>query len=149
MNVKLMSNFSSWLNFSTDNLVLVKDIGFGYWNALMASPPRHVALAAVIKRVCNQIERRSYGRNDLDITGPRALGRAMARRRCSCPVDDSLKLVLGDHPEPCGAYPRPHCYVRVEFNGSIIAEKENDGRPQTTSHYSYFYPKHQVYCDEP
>jgi len=65
----------SILRLDTDEFVSVSDIGWGIHNAFMAVYPRHPLIAAMVNKVLQNIEKRTYGRNSLDITGPCTLGK--------------------------------------------------------------------------
>lgn len=51
------------------------------WNAFMAFSPRHPLLRFVLDWVLDMIRHQRYGCNNLDITGPKAIGRALNQCR--------------------------------------------------------------------
>ena len=74
MHIRLLQPLSSWINFDSDDLVLVKDLGYeSYWNALMAASPKDVRLELLIKEVVRRIKDHEYGKSTLDVTGPQVL----------------------------------------------------------------------------
>jgi len=83
--MRLERKLSEWINFQSDELVLVKDPGadmpcgtpLAIWNAMLASPPRHHVLALVINKLVSNVHQKMRGTCPLDITGPSAFGRAL------------------------------------------------------------------------
>lgn len=156
MNVRVLQNLSSWINFDKDRLLLIQDGMPGrYWNAIMAARPRDEALEVVIRHVVRSVLRHSYGRNDLDITGPEALYRAL---RFFDGVDKHITVrhKLQIKSSNCGAFPKPPCAVEVvgtskRNKGVVIARKEPSlqGAVHNDGHYSKLYLERAVYCDEP
>jgi len=75
-NIRLKTPIQTWVDFTSEKLVLVNDKyakGCAYWNAMMASPPKNKYLKTLIGFVVNNIENHAYGRSALDITGPTAM----------------------------------------------------------------------------
>ena len=134
MNLRLTTPLSAWIDFERDDLVLVHDhCGSAYWNAMMASAPRSRPLELVIQEVVRRIEKRSYGKNPLDVTGP-------------------LVLYSETHAE--------HPKVEFEWDGkrvldvathrTQIASKDSElhysGNQLT--HYDSLWHGHAAFCDE-
>lgn len=62
--------------FVDDHNVLAGSV----WQGVIAARPRHPLIAAIVEAIIGNIRARMYGSNYLDITGPRAVGRAIAAR---------------------------------------------------------------------
>ena len=62
-----------------DELILLVDAGdlSALANGFLATYPRHPFIAYAIRWIIDNIEHKRYGCNNLDITGPKALGRAL------------------------------------------------------------------------
>mmetsp|Transcript_15467 Transcript_15467/g.42291 ORF Transcript_15467/g.42291 Transcript_15467/m.42291 type:complete len:301 (-) Transcript_15467:323-1225(-) len=135
MNIRLLQPLSSWINFDSDDLVLIKDLGYqSYWNAMMAASPRDVRVELLIKEVVRRIKDHEYGKSTLDITGPQVLYQITSSR---------------------------HPVVQYQFTGeevvsmkgpTRIARKDqalhlNVNHPRT--YYASLWDNHEVYCDEP
>eukprot|EP00450_Noctiluca_scintillans_P006836 CAMPEP_0194506418 /NCGR_PEP_ID=MMETSP0253-20130528/34918_1 /TAXON_ID=2966 /ORGANISM="Noctiluca scintillans" /LENGTH=314 /DNA_ID=CAMNT_0039349161 /DNA_START=1 /DNA_END=945 /DNA_ORIENTATION=+ len=134
MNLELSTPLSAWIDFEKDDLVLVKDhCGSAYWNAMMASAPRRRPLELVIQEVVRRIEKRSYGRNPLDVTGP-------------------VVLYSATHAE--------HPKVEYEWDGervldlathlTQIASKDSElhHRDSQLTHYDSLWRGSAAFCDE-
>merc|ERR1719161_2359987 len=95
----LRGPLSQWIDFKKKSIFLIRDCwghkldksfappraGFAraYWQAMMAAPPRDPILAHVISFIVANIRRHYYAEEqpilpELAITGPRALGLALA-----------------------------------------------------------------------
>jgi len=152
VNIQLQQDLATWVDFERDELVLVRDQEPGrFWNAMIASTPRHPALAVIIRSVVRQVLAHSYGDNDLDITGPQALSRALAQVRLSAPRINTRFLLREEVQGACGSYPNPPCRIRIynPDDGMVLATKGRASHEVTHDHYSKLYKLHQVYCDEP
>jgi len=140
VNLKLRAPLSTWINFTTDDLVLVKDkYKQMYWNAMMAASPRDNRLARVIQNVVGKIRNHYYGENCLSITGPRALWQSLLLQR------------------------RPR--VEYKWNGFSVVDLKTRKRKiaskdshlhelisgfghKESQHYSVLWRQNNVYCDE-
>mmetsp|Transcript_93220 Transcript_93220/g.216648 ORF Transcript_93220/g.216648 Transcript_93220/m.216648 type:complete len:315 (-) Transcript_93220:49-993(-) len=155
MNVRVLQNLSTWIDFQRDELLLIQDEARrSYWNAIMASTPRNSALGVVIREVVRGVLQHSYGKNDLDITGPVALYRILHS------IEDIDQHITVQHKlyvrsTACGSFPEPPCSVEVvglgpRNDGLVIARKDADLHKEVhgASHYSNLYAKKQVYCDD-
>lgn len=151
-SVRLMANLSSWLDWQSDRLMLIADLGeSGYWNAIMAAPPRHVGIEFAIRQLIVNVQWRFYGNSCLDVTGPNMLFAALAQLPGSDSVIDvrySLKAV-----ENCGD---PCEVVVVEKDPpegerpKIIAEKTTEDRAtfDGPEHYPELWKERCIYCDD-
>mmetsp|Transcript_53879 Transcript_53879/g.108199 ORF Transcript_53879/g.108199 Transcript_53879/m.108199 type:complete len:279 (+) Transcript_53879:97-933(+) len=151
MNIQLRDDLSSWIDFDIDELVLVSDQEPGrYWNGMMASKQRSGALAAVIRHVVRNVHDRYYGETDLDITGPRALSRALQQSSTNHHIKANYCL-REEMQGACGSFPNPPCKLRVYStdDGSVLASKARARHEDVHDHYSKLYGMHAVYCDEP
>ena len=62
--------------FVDDHNVLAGSV----WQGVIAARPGHPLIQAIVDKIIGNIRARMYGSNYLDITGPRAVGRAIAAR---------------------------------------------------------------------
>jgi hypothetical protein len=84
-------------------------------NGVIASPPRHAALAKAIGMVCQNVRDRRYGSSPLSISGPELFGRALA---LSCEAAD----VIAGEAQLVGPFGR-HCLV----HDYVVAVKTKRG----------------------
>lgn len=155
-NIKLESKLEEWIDYSNDELVLVKDDpkGFGvetyqnllvenggveptaYWNAMMAAAPRNGYLENAIKDIVSNIHGHHYGTNPLSITGPLALGTSFTSQS-NFPKNVRVELQLKEG------------HVQDKNNKMIATKNENLHHEfDPTMHYDPMWRNHQVYCDE-
>jgi len=136
-NINLTRNITDWIDFSKDEVVLVRDRGIasGYWNAMMASPPKSDYLERAIHVVASNLRRHYYGSNPLAITGPIALDKAVkSTRGFPKGLRRNLEWTNGKVQDDTGA-------VMARKDGAL-----HDHDP--SRHYDPMWRHHQVYCDE-
>jgi mannosyltransferase OCH1-like enzyme len=76
ISVRFLRNISSFID-STDEFISVKEISnWGIQQTFIAAYPKHPLILKMIELVTENISRRDYGTNYLDITGPYAIFRA-------------------------------------------------------------------------
>lgn len=152
-SIRLLKPFDSWLNLDDDRLVIVKDsVDNAYWNAMMASMPKHPALLPVIATAVYHVQEHFYGTDALQVTGPKMLFQALSGQ-----LDNGVKVKLQLKQEvtpDCGGFPQKACnetVVHLDNEQDVVATK--DYRAHTAvhheAHYSNLWNLHQVYCDEP
>ncbi len=135
-----------------DELVLVRDIPSQcLLNGFLACRPGHPLLGIVIAMALERIEKREYGVDPLDITGPHLLGRAFCRWRgfpedtmILTPGYTSTMQILGRSEDKV--------YI-VSPEGERLMQKEypsyykND--MDVRMHYPQLWVAHAVYADQP
>jgi len=162
VNIRLMKNLTSFIDFDNDRLWLIKDVGPGrYWQAMMAARRRHPQLLVALKGFMDSIHNHSYGENNLDITGPQALYRHL---HADPNILDriTVKYELREEiSKSCGGLRqenKPPCPVKVwpvnDTNESdVVALKDLSLHSQewqhSSAHYIERYLNRSVYCDEP
>mmetsp|Transcript_29870 Transcript_29870/g.55984 ORF Transcript_29870/g.55984 Transcript_29870/m.55984 type:complete len:338 (+) Transcript_29870:97-1110(+) len=166
----LLQPIESWLNLSTDELILPQDERHGkwmggsppVWNGLMYSKPRHPAWIAIIRHILDNIRERRYFTHSVDNGDPLAISGPIAYAHGLDLVQSShlsarRDLVLVEHRK------LPHCATILEkdVTYTIHLEVKGTGLPAViehpslkidrddTTHYDFLFRAHQVYCDEP
>jgi mannosyltransferase OCH1-like enzyme len=140
-NLRLTQKLEKWINFTSDELVLVDDTGAkdpAYWNAMMAVSPRSVYMEYAIRSIVDNVHAHFYGNDPLAVTGPIALFNA-----------------LEGHPEY-----REHLRLELKWGGAgsavvngygeIMAVKD-EGLHETvrTTYYPIMWNEKHIYCDDP
>lgn len=118
--------------------LLVQDAdGRGIFNAFMAAEPGSAAMTATIAWVTENVRREDYGENQLDITGPLALAKAV--QTIADPPAIALKHVL--------APGQPWYYENhaICLGKETLAYKNYKGYYAGRSHYLDLYVKRQVF----
>jgi len=162
VNIRLMKNLSSFIDLENDKLWLIKDVGPGrYWQAMMAARRRHPQLLVALKGFTDSIHNRSYGENNLDITGPQALYRHLHK---DPQVEDKITVKYELREEisnACGGLReenKPPCPVKVwpvnvTDPNEAVAMKDlglhSQAWQHSNVHYIGRYLNRSVYCDEP
>ena len=126
-------------DLKTDEFVGTVDLdNTAMFNAVFASYPRHPIIAHMIKWVANNIYYERYGCNDLDITGPKALGRAF---HAYMNYSLTFPLMLGKH-EKNG--------FRYHFHQFHITQKITTSRNEEIIHNKFDgYHEHQYKKSKP
>jgi len=161
-DLELQVPIKTWLSHSNSTLFLVQDaipvegkkagLAYAYWNAMMASTPRHQVLEHMIKTVVRNIkghyyaDRKTPGK-ELTLTGPRAL--AMALESYKGPMDSisqAARLV-----QAMNKNGKEDPYVQLD-NKTIVKHDREAGLERdyevTSPHYAALWDLHLVYCDE-
>lgn len=113
-----------------DELVIVKDVpGTCILNGFIACIPNHPMLKIVIDMMLDRIEKRDYGVDALDVTGPHLFGRAFARWK-GLP-EDKVNLEMG-------LTPTMQFLGRSECKKYIISP---EGEPLLQKEYDSYYNK--------
>jgi len=140
VNLKLLAPLTDWINFTSDDLVLVEDRkGQKYWNAMMAASPREDRLARVIRSVVSKIKHNYYGPNCLSITGPAALWQALRGQRKPRVEYKWTGLSVVDL-----NMRKRHIAAKDSHLHELLSGFGHKG----SQHYSVFWKRHEVYCDE-
>ncbi|CAK0789287.1 unnamed protein product [Prorocentrum cordatum] len=137
-NINLTHELTYWIDFSNDELVVVRDTGVkdGIWNAMMAAEQGNQYLQNALADITSHILTHYYGTNPLAITGPIALGSSFMK----------------DHRYPNGLR------RELEWKGGkvnntktaeVVAQKDEKLHDKDPSkHYDPMWRHHQVYCDQ-
>lgn len=151
-SVRLTANISNWVDFTSARLMLVEDLGgIGYWNAMMAAPPRHTGVEFAIRQSILNIQWHFYGQTSLDVTGPHMLFVALAQLPdLETLIDVSWRLHAEDN---CGDPCEVHVIRKdpqVEAVVVTLAEKTSDDRRVFAGpeHYPQLWNTRCVYCDD-
>lgn len=153
MDLRFAKPVDHWVNFSEPKLVLVQDRPpNSYWNALMASPPNHPGLKAVIASVIDHVQHLQYGDSPLAVTGPIAFFRSLASVpdiKNSMRCDLKMKVTSSE----CGGGTMPVCHafvVEKQDVGDIIAFKSVAAATTVHGllHYATLYQNHDIFCSE-
>lgn len=145
-----LTSAPSWVDLQEDTFVLAADQFEGmYWNGIMASSPRHPVMQTVIRFAVNNVAHRSYGENDLDITGPRLLYRAVQADRSGEPVQVKLRLYQDEEQPKCGPFPLAPCDLTIltAENATVARVGHRTHKPHNPSHYSNLWKNFQVFCE--
>jgi hypothetical protein len=135
-----------------DELVLVRDIPSQcLLNGFIACTPGHTLIAIVLALTLERIEKRHYGVDPLDITGPHIFGRAFCRWKQQ--VEDTMTLTPG-YTSTMQILGRSEdgLYI-VSPEGERLMQKEypsyykND--MDVRIHYPQLWAAHAVYADAP
>lgn len=156
MDLRLNTTLEEWIDFSDPRLVVVSDRPpNAIWQAMMAAPPRHPGLLAIMQSIAWHVRERFYGDGPLDLTGPTAFFSALESvPDISSKIKLELKMVTDDEDDRCGGYPKPSCQprvVKISDPDSLIAYKDVQAASTVHGplHYSNLFSLHQIYCSEP
>jgi hypothetical protein len=135
-----------------DELVLVRDIPSQcLLNGFLACTPGHSLIGIVIGMMLERIEKREYGVDPLDITGPHLLGRAFCRWKKQ--VDDTMTLTPG-YTSTMQILGRSEdkLYI-ISPEGERLFQKEYETYyikdMDVRMHYPQLWAAHAVYADAP
>jgi len=140
VNLKLRAPLTDWINFTSDDLVLVEDRkSRKYWNAMMAASPRDNRLEKVIHSVVRKIKQNYYGPDCLSITGPAALWQALLGQRKPRVEYKWTGVSVVDMKTRRRQIASKDSHLHELLSG--FGHKESQ-------HYSVFWRRHEVYCKE-
>ncbi len=135
-----------------DELILVRDIPSQcLLNGFIACTPGHPLIAIVLAMTLERIEKRNYGVDPLDITGPHIFGRAFCRWKGY--EDDTMTLTPG--------YTSSMQILGRSEDGLYIVSPEGERLMQkdyptyykndmdVRMHYPQLWAAHAVYADQP
>jgi hypothetical protein len=179
-----LSQLSKFVNVDQDTVVICIDPYFKrddnapmLWNALMAARRGSPELTALVKVIVRRVQKRSYGENVLDVTGPSVVGDVLAhlkdrlglsKVRTNCEYrhdqefDTAFDSVSSMGYKIIGGY---------AFNGVVVSTDPNipelqraiagnevyangrlhgdSTRPQSVRDYGAAYANKMVFCDDP
>mmetsp|Transcript_49884 Transcript_49884/g.134194 ORF Transcript_49884/g.134194 Transcript_49884/m.134194 type:complete len:307 (+) Transcript_49884:3-923(+) len=136
-NINLTRKVNDWIDFSRDQVVIVRDGGVpnGFWNAMMAAEPHNPYIENAIVAIVGHIREHYYGANPLEITGPIALAYSF-KSQPAFPRGIRRDLQWKDGKV-------------TNRDGLIMATKDDvlhDTDP--SKHYGPMWHSGQVYCDQ-
>jgi len=160
-DLELQAPIKSWLTHSNSTLFLVQDaipvegkkgLAYAYWNAMMASTPRHKVLEHIIKTIVSLIKGHYYADpkspgKELALTGPRALAMALESYKGSMEsISQAARLVQAKN-----AKGKEDPYVQLD-NKTLVKHDREAGLERdyevTSPHYAALWELHLVFCDE-